>query len=666
MKEFKYIICSAWPYASGIPHLGNFIGSILSADVSARYFRARGHDTIYVTGSDEHGTPIEVAALKEGIKPKQLVDKNHKELVRIFKEFGVQFENYSRTSGKNHIEFAQEFYRKVEKNGYVFSKEVELLYCKKCERFLPDRFVEGTCPRCGFESARGDQCDGCSHVLNPTELVGPACVVCRGKPEIRETVQWFFDLPKFEKKLKEYIQKQDWPENSKNLALGWLKEGLKPRTLTRDIKWGIQAPFDKSKTIYVWMEAVLGYISATKEWAEENGKDWKDYWFDEKARPVYFIGKDNIPFHAIAFAALQLANDERYVLPYGMASTEYLNFNGQQFSKSRGVGVWLDDALKLYPPDYWRYVLVSIRPETKDSSFDWKEFQKRINTELNDVLGNFVYRTLSFTKRFFDGKVPAAKLGKRDKEVLAKLDEIVKQVEEDLDNFKLQRGLRDAMQIAHLGNQYLNEREPWKLVKDDEDAAGTVLNVCTRLVKASAIALAPFLPFTAEEIWRQLNLKGSVHESWKEIGTGVSGKLGKVEPLFRKIDDKEIEKIIGGGGGEAPKPKEEVKRVGFDIFRKLDFRVATVVKAEPVKGKEKLIELGIKMGEESRTIVAGLAPHYTPEQLVGKQIVVLANLEKKDFGGGLVSDGMLLAAEKGGKVSLVTLDSEIESGSKVC
>jgi len=647
--KVRYIVTSAWPYASGIPHLGNFIGSVLSGDVLARFYRLRGHEVLYVAGSDEHGTPIEVAALREGIEPKKLVDRNHKELVRIFKEFGITYDNYSRTSGKNHIEFAQEFYKKVYDNGFVFSEDVEQLYCKKCDRYLPDRFVEGGCPHCGYESARGDQCDNCGKVLNPSELEKPYCVVCKGKPEVKKTKQWFFNLPKFSEKLEKWIKDLPWPENAKNFSLGWIKEGLKPRTLTRDLKWGVPAPFDPGKTIYVWNEAVLGYVSATKEIRD----DWEDWWKDPKTKTIFAIGKDNVPFHAIVFPALLLANDKKYVLPWGIASTEYLNFDGQQFSKSRGVGVWLDDALKLYPPDYWRYVLLAIRPEVRDSNFEWDIFQKRINTELNDVLGNFVYRTLSFSQRFFDGKIPKrGKLDKGDQAVLKSVEEIKKKVAELLDGFKIQQALREAMQIAHLGNQYLNAKEPWQTIKKDKERTGTTINVCLGITKVLAVVIEPFLPFTSDEIWKELNLKEK--KEWK-VSSEISGKIGKIKPLFKKIEDIEIEKLKGGGG----------ETVSYEDFAKLDLRVAEVLSAEKVEGKDKLLKLGIKIGEEERTIVAGIAQQYKPETLKGKKIVVLANLEPKKI-GNLESNGMLLAAEDGENVSLLVLDKDIKSGAKVC
>ena len=655
MVRFRYIVTSAWPYASGIPHLGNFVGSVLSGDVLARFYRLGGHEVLYVSGSDEHGTPIEVAALKAGVGPKELVDKNHKKIAKIFEDFGIQYDNYSRTSGKNHVEFVQEYYKRVYDNGYIFDKEVEQLYCKKCDRYLPDRFVEGGCPHCGFGSARGDQCDSCGKVLNPTELKKPYCVVCKGTPEVKKTKQWFFDLPKFSKKLETWIGDLPWPENAKNFSLGWIREGLEPRTLTRDIKWGVPAPFDKEKTIYVWNEAVLGYISAVKEIR----KDWEEWWKDPETKTIFCIGKDNVPFHTIVFPALLLANDEKFALPWGMASTEYLNFAGQQFSKSRGVGVWLDDALELYPPDYWRYVLLATRPEVRDSNFDWGGFQKRINTELNDVLGNFVYRTLSFCQRFFDGKVPKPeRLDKRDKEVLEKVEETKKNVATLLDSFKIQQALREAMQIAHIGNQYLNEREPWKTVKGDRERTGTTINVCLGITKVLAVVIEPFLPFTSEEVWKELGLKEK--RSWG-VTPEIGGKLGKIQPLFKKIEDDEVQKLkertgLGVEGGDYVK---------YEDFAKLDLRVAEVVAAEKVKGKDKLLKLDIRIGDEERTIVAGVAEHYKPGELVGRKIVVLANLEPKKI-GDLESKGMLLAAEQEGTVSLIVLDKDIPSGAKVC
>ncbi|HDJ89562.1 MAG TPA: methionine--tRNA ligase, partial [Thermoprotei archaeon] len=384
----KWLICSAWPYAHYVPHLGNMIGSILSADCAARFLRLKGYKVIYVSGSDEHGTPIEIAAIKMGIKPRELTDKLHEKLKNLFNQWNISFDNYSRTESQIHKNFVRKFYLKLYENGYIFEDYMKLPFCQNCKIFLPDRFIRGTCPYCGFEDAKGDQCDKCGRLLTPILLLNPRCAICGSKPIFKETKHWFFNLPKLENKIKEYIEgNENLPDNAKNMSLKMISDGLRPRSLTRDNKWGIPAPFPgaENKTIYVWMEAVLGYISATIEFFEKIGdrEGWKDYWFDKSVKSVYFIGKDNIPFHTIIFPALLIASGEGYILPWTVSSTEFLLFEGEKFSKSRRIGIWIDEALQLLPVDYWRFFLFAMRPETKDANFKWDMFREIINTQLN-------------------------------------------------------------------------------------------------------------------------------------------------------------------------------------------------------------------------------------------------------------------------------------------
>ena len=455
----KWLVCSAWPYINAIPHLGTLIGSVLSADVFARYLRLKGEEVVYVSGSDEHGTPIEVEAIKKNISPKEFTDKMHKIVSELFKEWGISFDNYTRTENPIHIEFVRKFYKKVEKNGYVFTKIQLMPYCPNCKRFLPDRFVEGTCPYCGYEHARGDQCDKCGRLLEPTQLINPHCVICGAEPEIKETKHWFFNLPAFEKKLYDYISNnKNFPDNARNFSLQMIKDGLKPRSITRDNKWGIPAPFEgaEGKTIYVWMEAVLGYISATIEWSKRIGQPekWKEFWLNKDTKSVYFIGKDNIPFHTIIFPALLMATHEGYNLPWNVVSTEYLQYEGQKFSKSRGIGIWIDEALKLFPVDYFRYVLISIRPEKHDTNFRWDLFRQIVNDELNDVIGNFIHRTLTFIYKNFDKKIPeASKLTENDENILNKLAEITEKSGQLLEAFRYKDALNEVVGIMRLGNQ---------------------------------------------------------------------------------------------------------------------------------------------------------------------------------------------------------------------
>ncbi len=539
----KWIVCSAWPYVNQVPHLGTFI-HLLYADVFTRYLRLKGEEVVSVTGSDEHGTPIEVEAIKAGVPPKQVTDEYHRIICRLLEQYGIAFDNYTRTENPVHIRFVQEFYRKVYDNGYVYTETVNLPFCPKENLFLPDRFVEGTCPHCNAEGARGDQCDNCGRVLDPLELRLPHCAFCGTTPVVKSSKHWFFDLPKFASKLSDYIKSnKQLPENARNFSLRWIEEGLKPRALTRDNKWGIPAPFPgaEGKTIYVWLEAVLGYVSATVEWAEKRGtpEKWKEFWFDKETRNVHFLGKDNIPFHTIIFPALLLATRDPYVLPWQVSSTEFILLDGQKFSKSKRVGVRIEETLKVAPAEYWRYILISIRPETRDSNFTWSEFQSRINADLNDALGNFVHRTLTFIKNHFDSKVPAlGKLQDRDQQLLEYVSSAHANVGRLLDEFRLRDALFEVIKLAREGNQYLSEREPWHLIKNDRELSATTIHVSAQVVHAIALLLAPFLPATSKQILAQLGVESANLEgSWdKRVPLQSGHVIGWPEPIFKKIE----------------------------------------------------------------------------------------------------------------------------------
>jgi methionyl-tRNA synthetase len=540
------LVTSAWPYVNVTPHIGNLVGSILSADVVARYYRLKGEDVVMVSGSDEHGTPIEVEAIRLGISPKNLTDKNHARVSALFKDWGISFDNYTRTENPVHKEFVHTHLMKIYNNGYVFAEETEMLYCENCKRFLPDRFVEGKCPYCGYVPARGDQCaDSCGRLLEPTLLIEPYCTICKGKPVLKKTKHWYFDLPKLSEKLKKYISNnKQLPTNARNFSLNLIKEGLKPRAVTRDGKWGISAPFPgaEEKTIYVWVEAVLGYVSATIEYFRNRGEPekWKEYWFGKDAKTLYFIGKDNIPFHTIILPALLLASGEDYNLPWNVSATEFLQFGGEKASKSQRRGIFIDEALEFFPTDYWRYYLMATRPETKDSNFSWELFIEKVNSDLNDTFGNFIHRTLTFINTQLNGEVPQPKtLEKDDEEILKALKEKVETIGKELENCRLQSAANNVISVSRMGNQYLNEKEPWKLIKKDREKALNVIYVAAQIVKASAIISAPFIPFAAEELWKTLNLPGSVHEQrWDEALKPLppKHKIAEAKPLFRKIE----------------------------------------------------------------------------------------------------------------------------------
>ncbi|MEM3153491.1 MAG: methionine--tRNA ligase [Candidatus Bathyarchaeia archaeon] len=555
MKLGKVLVTSAWPYINVTPHIGNLVGSVLSADVVARYYRLKGEEVVMVSGSDEHGTPIEVEAIRLGVKPKELTDRNHARVMELFKRWGISFDNYTRTESPVHKEFVQQHLMKIYRNGYIFTKETEMLYCEKCKRFLPDRFVEGKCPHCGHEPARGDQCDNCGRLLEPTTLIEPYCVICKGKPVIKTTKHWYFDLGKFSEKLAKYIsENRQLPTNAKNFSLNLIKEGLKPRAVTRDVGWGIPAPFPEAegKTIYVWVEAVLGYVSATIEYFRNigNSEGWKSYWFDKDAKTLYFIGKDNIPFHTIILPALLMASHEDYNLPWNVSATEFLQFKGEKASKSLRIGIWIDEALELFPADYWRYFLIATRPETRDSNFSWEIFTEKINADLNDTFGNFIHRTLSFINKQFNNKVPKpAQLDADDKKVIESLKEKVDEMAADFEACQLQSAANGFVGISRLGNQYLNDKEPWNLVKRDRAGAATVIYVAAQLVKALAITSAPIIPFTADELWKTLNLPRRVHEQrWDEALKPLPAghKIAEAKPLFRKIeaDEKRLDEML--------------------------------------------------------------------------------------------------------------------------
>jgi methionyl-tRNA synthetase len=522
----------------------------LSADVFARYCRLKGEEVVMVSGSDEHGTPIEVEAIHLGIRPKTLTDLNHAKVVELFQKWEISFDKYTRTESTTHKEFVRDTLTKIYENGYVFVQETEMLYCEHCHRFLPDRFVEGKCPHCGNQGVRGDQCDACGRLLEPTLLIEPYCVICKSKPTAKKTKHWYFDLPKLSQALADYLSSnRQLSSNTKNYSLNLIKEGLKPRAVTRDVEWGIPAPFPGSegKTIYVWVEAVLGYVSATIEYFKDKPQPekWKEFWFNKDAKSLYFIGKDNIPFHTIILPALLMASGKDYNLPWNVSATEFLQFKGEKASKSRRIGIFIDEALDLFPADYWRYFLMASRPETKDTNFSWELFIEKVNADLNDTLGNFVHRTLTFINTQFNGKVPEPESPNEDaKRILNNIEEKVKEIAEEIEDCKLQIAVNTAIAISRMGNQYLNEKQPWNLIKTDKNQTATILHVATQIAKALAIVLAPFIPSAAEKIWKTLNLPGSVHEQkWTEALSPLPlrHKMAEAKPLFRKVEEDEKE-----------------------------------------------------------------------------------------------------------------------------
>jgi methionyl-tRNA synthetase len=515
-----------------------------------------------VSGSDEHGTPTEVEAIKRGITPKQLTDENHAKIVDLLRRWELSFDNYTRTENPVHLEFVRQHLMRIYERGFIFTQETQMLYCESCKRFLPDRYVEGTCPFCGYEKARGDQCEECGRLLEPTLLVKPYCAICRSKPIIKSTIHWYFDLPKFSKQIGDYLESNEQlPDNAKNFSLNLIKEGLKPRAVTRDVTWGIPAPFPgaENKSIYVWVEAVLGYVSATIEYFKKIGEPnrWREYWFDKKAKTFYCIGKDNIPFHTIIFPALLMASGEDYDLPWNITTTEFLQFKGEKFSKSHRIGVESDEALELFSADYWRYYLMSTRPETKDSDFSWKLFIEKVNGDLNDTFGNFIHRTLTFIHTSFNGEIPKLTLPDQDAEqTLRAVEEKKNKISSEIETCKLQSAANLVTSISRIGNQYLNEKEPWKLIKKDPEKAANILNITSQIVKTLAIVSAPFMPTASDEIWKTLNLSNTIQD-WDEAAKPIKAghKIAKPKPLFKKIegDEEELQRRLDNVRMHMPK-----------------------------------------------------------------------------------------------------------------
>mgnify|MGYP000285863124 CR=1 FL=1 len=665
MKLERILVTSAWPYIQHVLHLGNLL-PILSADVMARYYRLKGYEVLFVSGSDVHGTPVEVEAVKQGVSPKELTDRNHKLVVDLFKKWAISFDNYTTTESPVHKEFVMNFHRKVAKNGYVFTQMSELPYCPNCKRFLPDRFVEGECPYCGYKGARGDQCEQCGRLLDPTKLIGAHCSICGASPIFRKTTHWYFDLPRFSDQLKEYIKNnKQFPDNARNFSLRFIEEGLKPRPMTRDSGWGIPAPFEgaEGKTLYVWFENVLGYVSATIEYFKTHGAPdgWKEYWFNKDSKVLCFIGKDNIPFHTIIFPALLLATHEGYNLPWNVSTNEWLNFEGQKSSKSRKIGIWIDEALELFPADYWRYALMANRPETSDTNFTWRIFLEKVNSDLNDTLGNFIHRTLTFINNYYDGEIPKlGDLSDLDREMLEAINKYFKKIDEDLNGFHIQAATRDIIELSREGNKYLNEKKPWKTIKSDPQSSAATLYVAAQIVKALAIMLEPFMPFTAEKLRKYLNLPANPRweDAVKLIDAGH--KINKAKPLFEKISvsEERLQEML-------EEARSSLQKISFEEFSKVDLRVGRIINAERIPRSKNLLKLTIDIGAANpKTAVAGIAKYYTPEELIGRHIAVVTNLEpRKIF--GIKSEVMILAAQHGDKVIFIQPEKPIEPGSKI-
>ena len=683
-KKKKYLITSALPYANGPLHLGHLAGAYLPADIYARYCRLTGRDVLYICGSDEHGVPIMLRARKEEISPQQVVDRFHFLNEKSFQKFGMSFDYYGRTSSSVHREISQEFFEKLAAKNLFVLKSDQQLYDPKAKIFLADRFVRGTCPVCKYEDAYGDQCERCGSSLSPADLINPRSAITNEKPILKKSTHWYLPLAHYQKQLEEWIGGHpEWRANVLGQIQSWFKHGLKDRAVTRDLSWGVPIPRivaqnekvdPTGKVLYVWFDAPIGYISATKEWADGKGQPdlWKEYWMDqENTHLVHFIGKDNIVFHCIIFPAMLMGHGD-FVLPENVPANEFLNIRGLKFSTSRGFALWVDQFLEKYPADSLRYSLAINMPETRDAEFSWEEFQAKHNNELADILGNFLNRTLIFIQNYYGSKVPAKhELDELDKELIAKLNQGRDSIGKLIDQFQFKEATKQFMDVARFANKYFNDQEPWRTRKDNPEKCSTTLNLCTQAAYSLAILMHPILPFTSEKIWKMLKLKSKI--DWQNIGKlelEDGHQIGDIRILFEKIPDKtiqgEIEKLqkMQQGDGQEELKEKKKNMITIDDFKKVELKTAKVLTAEKVEGADKLLRMQVQVGEETRQLVAGIAQQYTAEELAGKTIIIVSNLQPTKI-RGIESQGMLLAAIDGDDLSLITPERPVGDGKPI-
>ena len=686
MSEFKrYLITSALPYANGPVHIGHLAGVYVPADIYVRYLRMCGRDVFFVGGSDEHGVPITIQARKQNCSPQDIVDKYHNIIKDAFAEFGISFDIYSRTTSKIHYKTASEFFEKLYKEGKFIEKESEQYYDEQAKQFLADRYIVGTCPKCGAEGAYGDQCEKCGSTLSPDELVNPHSALSGEAPIKKKTKHWYLPLDQYEPWLKEWILDghKEWKSNVYGQCKSWIDGGLLPRAVSRDLDWGVPVPVEGSegKVLYVWFDAPIGYISNT---IEARPDDWELFWKSQDTKMVHFIGKDNIVFHCIVFPSMLKAYGGGFILPENVPANEFLNLEGDKISTSRNWAIWLHEYLRDFPgqQDLLRYTLCANAPETKDNDFTWKDFQSRCNSELVAIYGNFVNRAIVLTHKYFEGLVPEDRKPEAiDAETLAQIPQIKKRIEENLENYRFREALKEAMNMARLGNKYLTDTEPWKVAKSDMDRTASILNVSLKICADLAIAFAPFIPFSSEKLLGMLNLSKDVL-TWETLAKGdilqPGHKLNKAELLFTKVEDEVIDAQLQRlenirkenaerAAKEQPKPAAapQQEECTFEDFEKMDIRTATVLEAERVPKTEKLLKLTIDTGIDTRVIVSGIAEYYTPEQMIGKQICILANLAPRKI-RGIESKGMILMAkEPDGAMRVVSPEERLANGANV-
>jgi methionyl-tRNA synthetase len=680
----RHTITAALPYANGPLHLGHLAGVYISADIYARFLRSNGEDVAFICGSDEHGAAITLRAKKENKSPKEIIDEYHSTNKDVFEKLGISFDIFDRTSSKHHHETAQELFLEMNKKGAFVKKESKQYFDEEYQQFLADRYITGQCPKCGNQNAYGDQCEKCGSALSPSELINPISTLSGKSPQLKSTTHWYLPLDKHEKWLSEWIQKGIYngekvhnPENWKNQVIGqcisWIKVGLQPRAITRDLDWGVKVPVEdgEGKVLYVWFDAPIGYISATKKWANENGKSWEEYWKSKDTNLVHFLAKDNIVFHTIIFPAI-LSELDGYILPTNVPANEFLNLEGQKLSTSRNWAVWGKDYINEFPnqEDILRYVLCSIAPENKDSDFSWKDFQARNNNELCSIFGNFVNRTLVLTKKYYNGNAPSRNdLLEVDVELLKTIKETPDKIAKAVRSFRFRDAQAEAMKLARAGNKYLAETEPWKLIKTDPERVKTIMNISLQITANLAIVFEPFMPKKALELAELLNIK---LPTWDQAGKDQlileNHIINESRILFQKIEDEKIDeqikklKIQGQKSNKYPPMKDEIT---FDEFYKMDLRVGTITAAEKIEKTDKLLKLTVDTGIDVRTVVSGIAEHFKSEEVIGQKVSILLNLAPRKI-RGVESQGMILMAETGnGELAFVSPTKEIDAGNTI-
>ncbi|WP_299105170.1 methionine--tRNA ligase [uncultured Tenacibaculum sp.] len=675
----RYTITAALPYTNGPIHIGHLAGVYVPGDIYARYLRQKGKDVAYICGSDEHGVAIPMRAKKEGVTPQDIIDKYHGIIKKSFEDFGISFDNYSRTSAEIHHKTASDFFTKLYNDGEFIEEVTEQLYDAEADQYLADRFVIGTCPKCGNEESYGDQCEKCGTSHNATDLINPKSAITGNVPTLKETKHWFLPLDKHEAFLREWIlesHKNDWKPNVLGQCKSWIDDGLRPRAVTRDLDWGIPVPVEGAdgKVLYVWFDAPIGYISATKEWAAREGKNWEDYWKKDDTKLVHFIGKDNIVFHCLIFPSMLKAHGD-YILPENVPANEFLNLEGNKLSTSKNWAVWLHEYLEEFPnqQDVLRYTLTANAPESKDNDFTWKDFQAKNNNELVAIFGNFINRVVVLTNKYYNGVVPTAgDLTEADEDALHQLQQFPDVIGKSVERYRFREASQELMNLARLGNKYLADEEPWKVIKEDEERVKTIMNIALQIATGLAVLSEPFLPFTSSKLKSILNIDNTL--TWndiseKEVLLSAAHQINKGELLFSKIEDKTIDgqlekleatKKANEAANKVVEPQKET--IEFDDFTKMDMRVGTILEAEKVAKAKKLLKLKVDVGIDVRTIVSGIAESFKPEDIVGQQVTVLCNLAPRKI-RGVESQGMILMTDTpDGKLAFVQPSEKVKNG----